>query len=223
VWSRILTVAKRPFSQGGRVQWKGKKETKMVTENQAAGRHCLLEQARQLFFAHGYHGVSIRDIVQACGLSNAALYYHFGSKQNLYVEVIRGFATSVVQPLQEAEAGNGSSRERLTRMVLAFARFSSESQSELHMLLRDLTECEGQEIEQLIPELIGQILAPFAAALEDGIDAGEIRALDVQRTSFLLMGMLNSLAARRMRGPVPETLAEDVDLAISTLYEGIGA
>lgn len=195
----------------------------MVTGDQAAGRQCILDQAQQLFFAHGYHGVSIRDIVQACGLSNAALYYHFGSKQNLYAEVIRGFVASVVQPVQEAEAGSGSSRERLTRMVLAFARFSSESQSELHMLLRDLTECEGEEIEQLIPELIGQILTPFAAVLEDGIAAGEIRSVDVQRISFLLLGMLNSLAARRMRGPVAETLAEDVDLAIGTLYEGIGA
>ncbi|MGD9317868.1 MAG: TetR/AcrR family transcriptional regulator [Anaerolineae bacterium] len=194
----------------------------MVADNQAAGRQCILDQAQQLFFAHGYHGVSIRDIVQACGLSNAALYYHFGSKQNLYAEVIRGFVASVVQPVQEAEAGNGSSRERLTRMVLAFARFSSESQSELHVLLRDLTECEGEEIEQLIPELIGQILAPFATVLEDGISAGEIRSVDVQRISFLLLGMLNSLAARRLREPVAETLAEDVDLAIGTLYEGIG-
>lgn len=195
----------------------------MATDNQAEGRQCILGKARQLFFAHGYHGVSIRDIVQACGLSNAALYYHFGSKQNLYVEVIRGFVAGVVQPVQKAEAGNGSSRERLTQMVLAFARFSSESRSELQMLLRDLTECEGEEIQQLIPEVTGQVLSPFATVLEGGIAAGEIRAVDVHRTSVLLMGMCNSLAARRMHQPVLETIEEDVDLAISTLFEGIGA
>jgi AcrR family transcriptional regulator len=194
-----------------------------MTNSHAAGRQCILDQAQQLFFAHGYHGVSIREIVQACGLSNAALYYHFGSKQNLYVEVIRQFVASVVQPVQEAEAGNGSSRERLARMVLAFARFSSESRSELQTLLRDLTECEGQEIQQLIPEAIGQVLSPFAAVMEDGIAAGEIRALDVDRVSHLLLGMLNSLAARRTFGGATEPLEEDVDLAISTLFEGIGA
>ncbi|MFC2029180.1 TetR/AcrR family transcriptional regulator [Chloroflexota bacterium] len=193
-----------------------------MTNDPAAGRQCILDQARYLFFAHGYHGVSIRDIVQACRLSNAALYYHFGSKQNLYLEVIRGFVASVVQPVLEADAGSGSSRERLTAMVLAFSQFMTESRSELHMLLRDLTECEGEEIKQLIPEVTGQVLAPFAAVLEDGIAAGEIRPVDVHRISFLLMGMLNSLAARRMHGPVTESLTEDVDLAISTLFEGIG-
>jgi AcrR family transcriptional regulator len=195
----------------------------MATDNQAEGRQCILEQARQLFFAYGYHGVSIRDIVQACGLSNAALYYHFGSKQNLYVEVIRGFVASIVQPVQEAEAGNGSSRERLTRMVLAFAQFSSESRSELQMLLRDLTEWDDAEVKQLIPEATGQVLSPFVTVLEDGIAAGEIRPVNVHRVSGLLMGMCNSLAARRMRGPVPETIEEDVDLVIDTLFEGIGA
>ena len=102
----------------------------MTIGEQAAGKQCILEQAREQFFAHGYHGVSIRDIVQACGLSNAALYHHFGSKQNLYVEVIREFVSSLVKPVQEAEARSGSSRERLTRMVLAFAQYASESRSE---------------------------------------------------------------------------------------------
>ena len=62
----------------------------------AAGRRCILEEAQRLFASRGYHGVSIRDIVQACGLSNAALYYYFGSKQNLYVEVIRGFVDALI-------------------------------------------------------------------------------------------------------------------------------
>jgi AcrR family transcriptional regulator len=194
----------------------------MMTSNQAAGRRCILDQAQQLFFAHGYHGVSIRDIVQACGLSNAALYYHFGSKQNLFVEVIKEIAAMVAQQVQEAGAGSGSCRERLATMAEAFAQFVWESRSELQTLLRDLTECDGEEIQHFIPEVAGKIPSLFATVLEEGIAAGEIRPVDAHRISHLLMGMINSLAARRMYGHVPEPLAEDVDLAISTLFEGIG-
>jgi AcrR family transcriptional regulator len=199
------------------------KEGDVGTDNQATGRRCILDQAQQRFFAHGYHGVSIRDIVQACGLSNAALYYHFGNKQNLFVEVIREFAAMVAQQVREAGAGNGSCRQRLASMAEAFLQFSWESRSELQTLLRDLTECEGEEIQQLIPEVTGQIMSPFAMVLEEAIATGEARAVDVQRVSALLMGMINSLAARRMHGRVAEPLTEDVDLAISTLFEGIGA
>ena len=90
------------------------------------------------------------------------------------------------------------------------------------MLLRDLTECDGEEIQQLIPEVTGELPSLFAVVLEEGIAAGEIRALDAHRVSLLLMGMINSLAARRMHGNVAAPLTEDVDLAISTLFEGIG-
>jgi AcrR family transcriptional regulator len=194
----------------------------MVTGDHAAGRQCILDQAQQLFFAHGYHGVSIRDIVQACGLSNAALYYHFGNKQNLFVEVIRQFVAMVVQQVQEAGAGDDSCRGRLASMAETFMQFSWESRSALQMLLRDLTECDGEEIQHLIPEVTGKIPALFETVLEEGIAAGEVRAVDVQHVSVLLMGMINSLVARRMHSTVAESLTEDVDLAVGTLFEGIG-
>jgi hypothetical protein len=58
--------------------------------------------------------------------------------------------------------------------------------------------------------------------LEEGIAAGEVRPVDAHRVGVLLMGMANSLAARRMFGTVTRPVTEDVDLAISILFEGIG-
>jgi len=192
-----------------------------VTGDQATGRQCILDQAQQLFFVHGYHGVSIRDIVQACGLSKAALYHHFGSKQNLFAEVIKEYIAMVAQQMQEAGAGSGSCRERLGRMAEVFAQVRLESQSGIQLLFRDLMQCDGEEIQYLL-NAIGQVPSLFAQVLEEGIAAGEVRAVDAHRISALLLGMINSLAARRMFDQVAGTLTEDIDLAISTLFEGIG-
>ena len=192
-----------------------------MTGDQATGRQCILDQAQQLFFVHGYHGVSIRDIVQACGLSKAALYHHFGSKQNLFAEVIKEYIAMVAQQMQEAGAGSGSCRERLGRMAEVFAQVRLESQSGIQLLFRDLMQCDGEEIQYLL-NAIGQVPSLFAQVLEEGIAAGEVRAVDAHRISALLLGMINSLAARRMFDQVAGTLTEDIDLAISTLFEGIG-
>ena len=194
-----------------------------MASDQASGRRCILEQAQQLFVAHGYHGVSIRDIVHACGLSNAALYYHFGNKQNLFVEVFKNYVTVVVQQVHNAGARQGSCRERLASMVEAHTRFMLESRSELHTLVRDLMQCDSEEIRQLIHEAKGQIPSIFATVLEEGIADGEIRPLDTQRVSVLLLGLISSLTAHRTYDRAGETLTEDVGLAISTLFEGIGA
>ena len=197
--------------------------TTMQGGTSPATRQCLLKAAQRLFAAHGYHGASIRDIVQSCGVSNAALYYHFGSKQNLYAEVLRAYITAVVEKLQEAGAGIGTCRSRLTRVALAYAAIILESENLLQTLLRDAAQFNPEDIVRLLPELSSQIPAVIAKILEDGIAAGEIRAVPNHRTGILLMGMVNAMTVRRLYSEVNTTLEEDADLVIDILFEGIDA
>lgn len=53
----------------------------------AAGR--LLEAALALFATRGFHGTSIRDVAAEAGLTSAALYSHFESKEHLLAELVR--------------------------------------------------------------------------------------------------------------------------------------
>ena len=53
----------------------------------AAGR--LLSAALGLFARHGFHGTSIRDVATEAGLTSAALYSHFESKEHLLAELVR--------------------------------------------------------------------------------------------------------------------------------------
>lgn len=49
----------------------------------------LLAAATELFAQHGFHGTSIRDIAERAGANVAAGHYHYGSKEGLYLEVLR--------------------------------------------------------------------------------------------------------------------------------------
>ena len=49
----------------------------------------ILDEAEILFARKGYHAVSIREITNSAGCNLAAVNYHFGNKQNLYLEVFR--------------------------------------------------------------------------------------------------------------------------------------
>lgn len=193
-----------------------------MTSIQSSGRQAILDQARQLFFARGYHGVSVRDIVQACGLSNAALYHHFGSKDHLFVEVFEGHLAQIMQQLREAAMAEGSCRDRLFSMAEAYGRIMLESQSELQALRRDLMACDPGERQRLLFDAQWQVPSLFATVIEEGIAAGEIQAVDAHRVSMLLMGMVFSLAVRRGSEAAGGTLADDIELVMNTLFEGIG-
>ncbi len=52
-------------------------------------RDALLDAAEELFAAHGYAAVGMRELVARAGVNLSAVKYHFGSKRELYLETVR--------------------------------------------------------------------------------------------------------------------------------------
>ena len=52
-------------------------------------RRLILDAARQLFLRRPYSQVSISDIADAAGVAKGLLHHYFGSKRDLYLEVVR--------------------------------------------------------------------------------------------------------------------------------------
>src|SRR5712664_3667786 len=59
-----------------------KKETRAEVR-----RHKLLMIASDLFATKGYDATSIRDVAAAAGVTSASLYYHFPSKEEMFIAV----------------------------------------------------------------------------------------------------------------------------------------
>lgn len=59
------------------------KKSKPSAEAANGSRQRLLDAAERLFAAHGYNGVSIRDIAAAARANISSVYYHFESKPKL--------------------------------------------------------------------------------------------------------------------------------------------
>src|SRR5215217_5114597 len=62
--------------------------TKKKRVDGAKRRELILDAARQAFLAYGYSGARTRDIADRAGITEALLYRHFASKQELFEEAI---------------------------------------------------------------------------------------------------------------------------------------
>lgn len=71
-------------------------------------RKQILDAALRLFSEKGFARTSVRDIAQAAGITDAAIYYHFASKRELFEALIeeRGF-TAALEELERAEVNVG--------------------------------------------------------------------------------------------------------------------
>lgn len=58
-------------------------------DNGTDSKERILDEAEALFAEKGFHAVTVREITQSAHCNLAAVNYHFGNKQNLYLEVFR--------------------------------------------------------------------------------------------------------------------------------------
>jgi AcrR family transcriptional regulator len=76
----------------------------------ARGR--VLEAAVALFAEHGVHGTSLQMIADRVGVSKAAVYYQFRSKEDIALEVIRPSIEDIARFIKIAEALPDAQQQR---------------------------------------------------------------------------------------------------------------
>jgi AcrR family transcriptional regulator len=82
-------------------------------------RQRILDVSAELFVEHGYDGTSLREIADRLGVTKAALYYHFSSKDQILRALLEPGNEMIAELLGRLEAAHGSEEwaEALTWVV----------------------------------------------------------------------------------------------------------
>ena len=84
--------------------------------NRPSRRHEILEAAIDLLAVQPPDEIAVSDIAAHCGMTPAAFYYHFASKDEILDEIVAGFAADWTEVVQSALA-EVSSRDDLASCI----------------------------------------------------------------------------------------------------------
>ena len=120
--------------------------TEMVRDA-ARSRAAILAAAEELFAEHDYDQATLADIGVAAGLSRGTPSYHFGSKEELYAEVLeRVFAArqaataAAFEPVRawcDGRGGHGALRRALTRAAEGYLDFLLNRPTFVRLIMRE--------------------------------------------------------------------------------------
>ena len=79
------------------------------------GRDAVLAAAAKVFAEKGFGGARVDEIAARAGVNKAMLYYHVGSKEELYAAVVARVLDGVVAQLAEVRGLRGDARGALPR------------------------------------------------------------------------------------------------------------
>jgi AcrR family transcriptional regulator len=185
----------------------------------------ILAIAARVFSTHGYVGATTRDIAREIGITEAALYRYFPSKEAIYTAILdeRAASDDLVAPYEEAaRAGDdiavfGGLARGLLEMVErdpTFLRLMLFSALEGHQLARPYQEKRVRRLREFL-----------AGYIEERAKAGAFRELDAVLAARAFIGMVTDhLIVREIFGQhaeYPQTNAEVAETFVSIFLRGV--
>ena len=149
----------------------------------------ILKQAATVFRQKGYHGAGMREIAKGLGIAPGALYYYFSKKEDLLYACQEISLRRLNERGEELASASGPADARLRALILNHLDLTldelggSAAHVEFHALPADRLEtivAERDRYESWIHMI-----------LEDGIETGLFRPVDIKLTTMALLGALN--------------------------------
>ncbi len=190
---------------------------------EVGGRERLLAAAGKLFAAKGYAAATVRDILNAAKVTAPVLYHHFGSKEGLFIGLIR----EGIESLEAERAGILAAAATPGEKVRALCRFHIEVQHR-YADLRWVVEAVVAGPPEAAPRfdfrrLFADFVSRIADLVSDAIESGEFRPCDPYAAALALLGAAEMTArSRRISTRLP-ALADREDGVLDIVLEGLRA
>jgi TetR/AcrR family transcriptional regulator len=189
-------------------------------------RRQLIEVAIDLFSRHGFAGATTREIALAAGVTEAIIFRHFATKQDLYAAILDTHSVTCdeawlaqAQALMDAEDDPALFRLIISKILEIHRTAPRFERLMLHASL------EGHELAVMHRD---QIMASIGVRLQEYIArrqaAGALRECDPRTIIFALVGMAQHFGMHKYMYQGSEPLQSDeeiTDMFASILMEGV--
>ncbi|MEZ4768859.1 MAG: TetR/AcrR family transcriptional regulator [Caldilineales bacterium] len=184
-------------------------------------RQLILQESGRLFVDRGYHGLSMREVAEAVGVSKAALYYHYRDKEDLFLAVLTSNLDRIEQVINESRKAS-TTREQIEQMVQAIFQRAPEQRAIIRLASQEmdqLSDTARAEFSRLYHEkFIGQV----EAIISEGIANSELRAMNPSLATWLLLGMMYPFFYTAHAGEMT-SFDETTALMLDIFFDGAGA
>jgi AcrR family transcriptional regulator len=152
-------------------------------------REQILDAAAELFAAKGFHGVSVGELGQACGITGPALYKHFPSKDAVLAEMLVSISERLLEEGRDRVARAGDARSALEALVAWHIDFALRHRALIVVQDRDWQSLppEARERARALQREYVDVWAAQLRRLHRGLHTDRARAM-----AHAAFGLINS-------------------------------
>jgi len=184
-------------------------------------RETILDAAFHVFSRVGYRDAAVDEIAQRAATSKGGLYFHFPTKQTLFIELMRTTADKLVERVEREVARQSDPVAQAdTALRTVLATFSGH-RTMARLLIVDALGAGRDfraEIEQMHARFAGLIEGYLDQAIADGI----IEPIDTRIAAQAWFGALNEVVTRWLVAEGAGRLEDSYPALRRVLFRGVG-
>jgi TetR/AcrR family transcriptional regulator len=192
-------------------------------------RRQLIEVAIDLFSQRGFAGTTTREIAVAAGVTEAIIFRHFATKQDLYAAILENTTTLPTDETWLARVQSHMDRdddEGLFRLIVSSILETHRTEPRFERLMLHAS-LEGNELAVMHRnQIMASIGVRFEAYIARRQQAGAMRACDPRTIIFAVVGMAQFCGMQKYMYQRAEPLQSDEEISdafASILITGVRA
>jgi AcrR family transcriptional regulator len=168
-------------------------------------RQRILKAAINIFATKGYHKTSVDEIVEVSATSKGAIYFHFPSKQEIFLGLVDEFATILESKITIAIDGEKRGVEKINAALFACIQTFGKYQKLTKIFLVQAVGL-GVVYEEKRLQLHDRFVRLIKSHLDEAVIEGDIPPIDTEIAAFVWMGAINEIVIRWIYSgkPFPE-------------------
>ncbi len=190
----------------------------MTTQKQQT-REKLLGVAEEVFAEHGYYDTAVDEIVEKSGMSKGAVYFHFPSKERLFLAVMDQMSKRLMKRVEREIAPLTDPVERLDRAMETAVRTLTK-----HKTLAKLLLVKGYTVGHGFAKRRQEIMGRFAEMTEGLIREaqGNEGAVDAKTAALAWQGAISEVVVRWLETGKPDPVQEALPTLRTMLHGALG-
>jgi TetR/AcrR family transcriptional regulator len=191
----------------------------MHHEDSARGR--LMTAAIGVFARKGYAATTVREIVETAGVTKPVLYYHFGSKEGIYLAMMRDALKELEATVTEALSRGGSAAERIKRFLDgAFGLVLDHL--DVMRVVEGIYYGPSQGAPHFDFEVIHQrFMDTLVGLVREGMETGEFRRADPVDMAWVLVGPFEVAREMSLCHPEVEFGRDRLARLLNVVFQGV--
>ena len=176
-----------------------------------------------LFTQRGYAATTVRELVAEAGVTKPVLYYYFGSKEGLFLELMRTHFARLEAVVDRHRQGEGSVRARLTAMLDSAFAYVQQDRDFVRLMHAvyfgppdEAPWFDFDAYHQRYHDLIARLV-------EEGIERGEFRRENAADMAWIVLGTISIAVEDQIANHASRIDKETLGRLLNLVFDGLTA